>query len=145
MHNGGVCLPQYCIENQFTISEFAKICDTLETSLNFLHQNNICHSDIRWDNVVIDKNKSVRWIDFDMSTILNSKTEKEDNNKLTQLLLRVSEEVSEDNCSQTELKFFNNKVNDLKKKGLNIAHVTRNMFTNPLTVGSIIQTVVFFS
>lgn len=47
---------------------FSQLCD----ALTYLHRNNVCHRDIKLQNIMIDENLNIKLIDFGHSVIQGS-------------------------------------------------------------------------
>ena len=67
----GKTLGEYLIDNQNNISEvdIKNIFANIVNAVKFLHEQNIIHCDLKLDNILIDKYKNIKIIDFDLSRI----------------------------------------------------------------------------
>jgi MAP/microtubule affinity-regulating kinase len=48
--------------------ECRRIFKQLMSAVKYLHSLNICHRDLKHQNIVLDKNKNIKLIDFGFST-----------------------------------------------------------------------------
>lgn len=70
----GVTLYDYVKLNSVDDKDIFYILNEILLGLQFLHNNNIIHCDIKLDNVMITNDKQIKIIDFDMSKIITTES-----------------------------------------------------------------------
>lgn len=61
----GVCMQEYLMNNHLTEYQIFIIFEQMISAVNYCHQHNIVHRDIKLENFMIDKNNIVKLIDFE--------------------------------------------------------------------------------
>ena len=61
------------IQNNKNLKDFEFVFNQILEGINFLHTNNIIHSDIKPSNIIVNDNLDVKLIDFDSSILLKKK------------------------------------------------------------------------
>jgi serine/threonine protein kinase len=65
----GQDLWDYSLNNDLSIDEIKDILLQIIDGVEYLHNNNIIHCDLKLDNIMIDPNKKIKITDFDLSKV----------------------------------------------------------------------------
>lgn len=67
----GISIDQYIAKNGVCdINQSLKIIYQLCEAISYLHQNGICHRDVKPQNILIDENLNIKLIDFNISKVV---------------------------------------------------------------------------
>lgn len=70
----GQDLYQYCKRNSLSLPDIVRIINQLASALNYIHEQNIVHRDVKPSNIVLDKDKNAYLVDFGIAVDLKTQT-----------------------------------------------------------------------
>jgi tRNA A-37 threonylcarbamoyl transferase component Bud32 len=116
----GKTLNQYIKRKYYyTYDESLNIIKTLfiniATTIDFLHKNNIVHTDIIGANIIIDNELKITIIDFDFALILNREIDGAVNIDIYGFIVMFSQILYEQIYLNKNYSLFNNNVITIKK------------------------------
>ena len=80
----GVQIDEYCDENKLTIKQRLKLFIDVCNAVQYAHNNLVIHRDLKPSNILIEKDGTIKLLDFGISKVLSAESEQNDLPTVTQ-------------------------------------------------------------